>query len=360
MEEAEVPSEVEEAEADKRNLMFLFFFCNGIIMVIRIGDDMKNKLFRILTLIIGYIIFCIIMDNVLRSYIPETLRGSLALTFLYCFLIVCFILSFFIMAHVKEIRLAYQDGFGYENNKVIDEEKIPMYRDIPCNKDIYYAYMLMKLNRFKYEDSNILGAILLKWQKEKKIAFKNIQSSSKLKYVIDLNMNPIFNYDFEIKLYEVLYAASDNGILENRELSKYIQKNYQYFLNLFDEMYLVLVSQMKEMGLISENSSNSRYGNVMSEKIYNDSIQLCGFKKYLEDFSRLDIKEVMEITLWDEYLMFACLFGISDKVNEQLKKIYPGILDDNIVDVNNKPLGFDMIEFIRNIPVKFSKKNNGS
>ena len=48
--------------------------------------------------------------------------------------------------------------------------------------------------------------------------------------------------------------------------------------------------------------------------------------KYLEEFSNMDTKEVMEVKLWDEYLMFAYLFGIADKVAKQLKQMYPEVV----------------------------------
>ena len=37
----------------------------------------------------------------------------------------------------------------------------------------------------------------------------------------------------------------------------------------------------------------------------------------------MDTKEVLEVHIWDEYLMFAYLFGIADKVAKQLKNMYP-------------------------------------
>ena len=66
---------------------------------------------------------------------------------------------------------------------------------------------------------------------------------------------------------------------------------------------------------------------MMNEQIYNDSIQLYGLKKYLLEFSSMNTKEVMEVKLWDEYLMFAYLFGIADKVAKQLKDMYPEIVN---------------------------------
>ena len=43
------------------------------------------------------------------------------------------------------------------------------FREIPCNKDIYYASVIPYLNNMEYHNDNIIGAMLLKFQKEKKI-----------------------------------------------------------------------------------------------------------------------------------------------------------------------------------------------
>lgn len=50
-----------------------------------------------------------------------------------------------------------------------------------------------------------------------------------------------------------------------------------------------------------------------------------GLKKYMEDFSLLDEKEIPALEVWEEYLVFATVFGIADKVIKQLKMVYPQI-----------------------------------
>ena len=46
-------------------------------------------------------------------------------------------------------------------------------------------------------------------------------------------------------------------------------------------------------------------------------------KKYMEDFSMLDKREVPELVIWEKYLVYATAFGIADKVIKQLKIVYP-------------------------------------
>ena len=47
------------------------------------------------------------------------------------------------------------------------------------------------------------------------------------------------------------------------------------------------------------------------------------FKKYMEDFSYLNEKEIPHLTLWEKYLVYATAFGIAEKVLEQIKVKYP-------------------------------------
>ena len=50
-----------------------------------------------------------------------------------------------------------------------------------------------------------------------------------------------------------------------------------------------------------------------------------GLKRYMEDFSLLDEKEIPALEVWEEYLVYATVFGIADKVIKQLKLVYPQI-----------------------------------
>ena len=63
--------------------------------------------------------------------------------------------------------------------------------------------------------------------------------------------------------------------------------------------------------------------NVLTQKGVDLQEQWKGLKKFMEDFSRLDKREVPELIVWEKYLVFATAFGIADKVLKQLKIRYP-------------------------------------
>lgn len=63
--------------------------------------------------------------------------------------------------------------------------------------------------------------------------------------------------------------------------------------------------------------------NVLTEQGEIERQQWKGLKKYMEDFSMLNDKEIPDLILWEKYLVYATAFGISDKVVKQLKIVYP-------------------------------------
>ncbi len=239
------------------------------------------------------------------------------------------------LAFAGIIYAAHKNGYGYINNKKIKEKETPAFRDIPCKKDLFYANILMKLNNFGYSASNIIGAVILKWVKEEKITFvKNVEVKAfkdKETYAIDLTKEATFTNESEQKIYNIMKEASTDGILEANEFKKWAQRNNSKFIELFKNMEEREQNKLKEKGHIYKRKNKEECSclNVMDDTIYEDSKQLLGLKKFLKEFSEIDKKETIEVHLWDEYLMFAYIFGIADKVLSQLKKLYPEIIEQD-------------------------------
>ena len=153
---------------------------------------------------------------------------------------------------------------------------------------------------------------------------------------IDLTLNPSFDNALETELFDMMYEASNDGILETKELEKWCKSNYSKFFNLFKKMDKVELEKLKSNNHIYKRTSKEecKRKNVMDDTIYEDSTKLYGLKLYLNEFSSINTKEVMEVQLWDEYLMFAYIFGIADKVAKQLKNLYPEVINNYDVDFN--------------------------
>lgn len=77
---------------------------------------------------------------------------------------------------------------------------------------------------------------------------------------------------------------------------------------------------------------NSKKIDIFTEKGYEEKAQWKGLKQYMKDFSLLKEKEVPDLILWEKYLVYATVFGISKKVIEQLKVVYPEMMDESNYD----------------------------
>ena len=60
--------------------------------------------------------------------------------------------------------------------------------------------------------------------------------------------------------------------------------------------------------------------------------QMAGLKKFLKEFTLIKEREAIEVNLWNEYLMYAQIFGIAKKVAKEFKKLYPDVITDEYYD----------------------------
>ncbi len=103
------------------------------------------------------------------------------------------------------------------------------------------------------------------------------------------------------------------------------------FLNIFGYIGIFGLIVCQVIAIVI-NSRTLKKINVYTQKGIDEKEMWRGLKKYMEDFSMLDKREVPEIAIWEHFLVFATAFGIADKVLKQLKVIYPNI--ENDLDVN--------------------------
>ena len=230
-----------------------------------------------------------------------------------------------------------KQAYGYENNKVIDSDKISYYRDIPCNKDIFYALSLMKLNKIDSKKINVIGAIILKWIKEGKIILQKENND-----IIYLNKDNDFYSEKEKMIFSSIYRISDNGKLKIKKIKNWYLKRRKWILETVDgiikDVYKKLYNEnhIRYSMYKKENETCGFY--YLDDQMYNDSINLIGLKKYLEDFSNMDSKETLDVSLWDEYLIFANLFGIAEEVSKKINNVCPEVI--------KKSYGAKFIDFL--------------
>lgn len=236
--------------------------------------------------------------------------------------------------------------FGSEGKK-IDKKNLNYFRDIPCKKDIHRAYFIATLYGLNKKKEDFLGTVLLKWLNEEKIQVIETSKTlfSKSKNSIDLKKDEEKNFTntLEQELYDMLLTASKDGVLENKEFEKWCSNHYSKILDWFNKVINEEKKVLVEDGSLIETEKVTL--KVFKSKTYiaqpslkQEAIELAGLKQFLVDFSDMKNKEAIEVHLWKEYLMFAQIFGIANKVAKQFKNLYPDLITDmnydNIVFVN--------------------------
>lgn len=225
--------------------------------------------------------------------------------------------------------------FGTKKIKIKKEDKkfkdVPYFRDLPCDKDIFKAYWVAGQYKLIKNKTDFLGAILLKWLKNKNIMNVNVQKKKKEERGIKLLTSENLSIQ-EKKLYDMISLASEDGVLEKYEFENWCKANYKQILNWFNSVIDDITKEYIEKGLVIENKKTFQTELIPSDMLNETAKQMAGLKKFLEEFSNIKDRQSIEVMLWEEYLMYAQIFGIASEVAKEFKKLYPDIITDEYYD----------------------------
>lgn len=244
----------------------------------------------------------------------------------------------FISSGFAIFKFSQKYKFGPAGKK-INMNEIPTFRDIPCNKDIFKAYFIATAYGLNNKKEDFMGSVLLKWLdqdkiKIKKTTIKKLFGSKEVNCIELFNKVELPNY-VEVELYDNMREASLDDLLEENEFSRWAKDNYTILLKWFDKAEGLGRNYYLEENLVSKEKS--KY--IIDDKLKEEAIKLAGLKKFFKEFAYMDKKMPIEVKLWKEYLMFAQIFGMADKVAEQFKKLYPEI----VTEINNTNMDLSTI-----------------
>lgn len=293
---------------------------------------------------------------------------------------------FKIIKYVKELK---------NTKKLQPETKIEYFRDFPDEDatpaEAAFLYYFDKKGLFKQNISKIVSGIILNLSLKKVITFEQ-DNKEKVNIVIGKNIDVSKLKSDELTIYYLLteiekYKNKKNKDEENinkismKDIEKYAKNNDRAFLGKIDsiESNAHMLQEMKKnydnkMKKISEGWEAKSNGYfiaafvclcfmsfviplfaiipciicgilcskiakktrllALTQKGVNEQEKWKGLKRYMEDFSLLNEREVPELVLWEKYLVYATAFGIADKVLKQLKVKYPELMDEDYM-LNN-------------------------
>ena len=226
------------------------------------------------------------------------------------------------------------------NKKVLKKEskfKDQYYRDIPYDGPIEDTYLISQnakgLN-INYE--NYITAFLLKWvyqdaisfgEDEEKVLFFDTKSS-----YISINHEPSNMSQVESGFFDVLQRSeeyTDDGKIKQKHIEKFIKKNESFMEDYFESFSENSLDQLVDRGYLINNKKKKALSSKFKNKItitdsgvdlYENFIK---FKNYLEDYSLIEERDINEVKLWDGFMIYAAIYGISKKVYSNFTDIYP-------------------------------------
>lgn len=282
-----------------------------------------------------------------------------------------------IVKYIKEIK---------KTKKIVPEQEIEYFREIPDEEataaEAAYLYYFDKKSEYKSNISKIVSATILNLGLKKAISFEKDQKGN-IDIIINKEIDITKLQVEETKVYNLLLEVAKwtnlNNEMSMKDIEKYAKKNDRKFLSDIDSIEITAQSANKMKQNYSqeqvdkarkwESRRNSYFAvaflclcfgltiaplfaiipsvicGILCQKLVNKTRTLTqkgvneqekwkALKRYMENFSLLNEREVPELVLWEKYLVYATAFGIADKVLSQLKIKYPELMDENYMMSN--------------------------
>ncbi|MFV0364093.1 MAG: DUF2207 family protein [Suipraeoptans sp.] len=253
------------------------------------------------------------------------------------FAVVAIFFAYLIIGSLRQKKYGYMGNLRFTdgtNAKSLPKKtEVDYFRDIPANKDIFlFSYTAEKalLVEQRQRETGLFSGILLNWIRNKNIEFVILENQGGLlrkdSHRIQFLDDSTLKTPMEKELYGYLkLAAGADGILEDREFEKWCDKNYTKMRKWFKDVKLGVESMMKTNGYADDRL-------VYTDKFKETILQSVGFKRFLSEFASMGEKQAKEVVLWEEYLMFASVLGMADKVEKEIGRIYPEFKDNSYID----------------------------
>lgn len=268
----------------------------------------------------------IIAENIIDALVKFVSENKELLTF------ILWVLFFLLIALIIYIPSLFSKLIRTDNT--IKTNKNIQCRTIPCNGDIDLTFWLLynfsKINKNKL-NTGLINACLLKWYKNGNIDIKKASVLSNDDYIIDLKDGNWLKSISENHIYEFLKKVSGNSnTLEKNKLFNYcsIDKNIDKFNGLFYsisrdiqcnlESYQQITIIRPKFSLISDENKI-----ILSDRLKMEYQNIFAFDRFISSSSNTEALLNTDSNIWGEYLIFASILGIDDKVKTLYKKLFP-------------------------------------
>ncbi len=227
-------------------------------------------------------------------------------------ILVLLILGFigFLAASIVSERKKQEKWFGVKSIKDIDWT-----RSVPFDGNIIETAFI--LEKFR-QPHTIAPALILKMIDKGLLKIEMFGKKPDIHFAADGDLGKLNKVERE--LYDMMLEASGTDqILKSREFNKWSKIHYKR-VNAWIGMINSEAIEMLE---------DDRY--IQGQDVTPACQDMCrrsiGFKKFLHDNLMNEERSSAEVSLWKDYLVYAALYGIADRVAKELKDINPTIFE---------------------------------
>jgi len=209
-------------------------------------------------------------------------------------------------------------------------DKAEWFRDIPLDGDLVAANCVLDdIGDSRKANSLVLAQILRLVHTGYIVPSREMEGPVKLTLVKD--KDPMQLDHTASGLFSILSsAAGEDKVMEEKEFSTWARSHSRTIYDWADKAKTEARSKLRDRGWYQ----NGKYTDGGRQ----EARRLLGLKNFLDDFTLVKERETIEARLWKEYLVYAALFGMADKVAKQLKDIDPAFFQENMAyDVSSLP-----------------------
>ena len=202
------------------------------------------------------------------------------------------------------------------------EKDVEWCRDIPFAGDILQSsYVLDRLGSNGRD--NVAAAMILRMIQHGQLkASKDASGNIELSFDAAADLSTMGNS--ERSLYDMMKEASgEDVILQKNEFSRWSRKH--------NGTILKWIENVNREGQAAARASGCLNGSKFTPEGQKKAREVVGFRKFLKDFTLLEVRASNEVVLWQDYLVYGALYGIADKVAKELREINPDILDQSMM-----------------------------
>ena len=267
--------------------------------------------------------FQVVLDRALEGADEPDVPLSKAEELIYSVLGILFFLGTLLLPFLPPIIRTVQKVRRRKNTfGTLNLASIGWSRELPYGGDILENYYVISnspaLNTRK---NSVASAMILHMLQEGCLEAVRDLATGKVDIYFKADSPGFKNLDkVEESLWKYMYEASgQNHILEEKEFSSWAKKN--------DRSLASWTKQVKSEGLDRLRTRGFYSSGKFTSEGQAENRKLIGFKNFLEDATLIKQRTTPEVALWREYLIFASLIGIADRVAKELKDIDPVVFE---------------------------------